>query len=187
MAMVPLPEGGLLSEEEYTCWREWNSSLPRACFVLLNPSTATEAILDPTIERQQRRVMSWGVKDLFGNRGKEFGSIEVVNACAWRSTDPEALYQVKDPVGPNNWEIVRESAKSALDGGGIVICGWGTHLSKLKPAGAALDVLLMIHMRPLKLSALKLNDDGTPCHPLYLGYELKPRRWEAGQLHEECV
>lgn len=181
--------GAIFSDDmlyRFRLWRCWNPGLPRALFIMLNPSTADEYSNDPTIERQQRRVMSWGVKDLFGNRGKEFGSIEVVNACAWRSTDPEALYRVKDPVGPLNWKTVRESAQAAIDGGGVAICGWGTHLKQLKP-DYALDVLLMIALRPLNLSALQLNDDATPAHPLYLPYELKPRRWHAGALHEEVV
>lgn len=184
----------------FRLWRIWNSELPRALFILLNPSTADEIHNDPTIERQQRRVSSWsggGVGCLFEGlpslpqmviaRKKGFGSIEVVNACAYRSTDPEALYEIEDPVGEDNGEHIHDACREAVASGGIIICGWGSHLTKLYSGKYPLHDVLLESIEEFPLAAFKLNNDSTPAHPLYLGYDLKPRRWFDGELHEEVV
>lgn len=172
----------------YRLWRCWNPELPRACFILLNPSTADEIHNDPTIERQQRRVEQWTRKSagLFGEAGAmQFGSIEVVNACAWRSTDPEQLYEIDDPVGPANGDAIHAACETAINNQGIIICGWGSHLAKLSQGMYVLHVLLLEQLEEYRLYALKLNSDGTPQHPLYLPYSLMPRKWVNGQLLEE--
>jgi hypothetical protein len=67
----------------------------------------------------------------------------------------------------------------------------GRHLSALKDSRRGWDhhTLLMHQLRSLEcpLAAFQLNSNGTPTHPLYLSYELKPRRWHNGTLHEELV
>jgi hypothetical protein len=180
----------------YRLWRCWDPSLPRALFILLNPSTADDIENDPTIERQQRRVMMWGTQnDLFSRplASQKFGSIEVVNACAYRSTNPEALFEVEDPVGDDNGEHINDgicqtlAGSESVPGGGIIICGWGTHLNQLSCGMYLLHEVLLESIENYPLSALKLNSDGTPQHPLYLPYDLKPRRWLGGELHEEVV
>ena len=35
----------------YRLWRVWDEGKPKACFVMLNPSTATHEVLDPTVTR----------------------------------------------------------------------------------------------------------------------------------------
>lgn len=173
----------------YRLWRCWNPELPRACFIMLNPSTADEIHNDPTIERQQRRVEQWtkNTAALFGSAGaKQFGSIEVVNGCAYRSTNPEALYRVDDPVGEANGDAILTAVESAVDSGGIVVCGWGKHLAKLAIGMYTLHDLLLEQLENVPLTALRLNPDGTPRHPLYLSYDLIPRKWFDGQLEEEA-
>jgi hypothetical protein len=162
----------------YRLWRCWNSQLPRACFILLNPSTADEVHNDPTIERQWRRVKRWQIS------GRQFGAVEVVNAFAWRSTDPAALYQVDDPFGPQNWDALSAAVFEARESGGIVICGWGTHAKKVAKYD---EFLYGVTAGGVPLSAFKLNSDGTPQHPLYLGYDLIPRRWVNRTLYEPVV
>ena len=83
-----------------------------AVFLMLNPSTADAIDNDPTVERCLRRALKMG-----------FGGLMVCNTFAYRSTDPEKLYEVEDPVGPENDQIILARARSA----GMVICGWGTH------------------------------------------------------------
>src|SRR5512133_2959068 len=75
----------------YSLWREWNRDLSRVAFVMLNPSTADEARLDPTIRRCLGYAHAWGC-----------GSFVVGNLFALRSTDPAALYRADDPVGRAN-------------------------------------------------------------------------------------
>ena len=180
----------------FRLWRSWNPELPRVCFILLNPSTADEIENDPTIERQYRRVVSWAVRgllpevDLSSRRyPKGFGRIDIVNACAFRSTDPKALFRVDDPVGDLNGENILLAATEAVASGGLVICGWGIHLSQIIVGQQTLHNRLVefLHTSRISLAAFKLNKDGTPVHPLYLGYHLKPHRWEGGQLFEEVV
>ena len=54
----------------YLLTREWAKG-PRALFVMLNPSTATEVQNDPTVERCERRARALG-----------FGAFRVTNIFA---------------------------------------------------------------------------------------------------------
>jgi hypothetical protein len=133
---------------------EWDPSRTPCAFVMLNPSTATEEQNDPTVERCERRARLWG-----------YGALLVVNLFALRSTDPAALYENPDPVGSWNdfmlsWASLQREA---------VVCGWGTH-GKLRGRGDQVRRLLAGQ----GLSALRVNADGSPAHPLYLPYSLLP-------------
>jgi hypothetical protein len=145
----------------YRLWREWDASKPKACFVMLNPSTATHEVLDPTVSRCKKRAQMLG-----------YGGFNVVNIFALRSTDPKMLYKEEDPGGDihNSVEIYLTAKAS-----GIVICGWGSH-GKLKNRGPHIARQLQERF-PEKTHYLKLNSDGSPAHPLYLPYELKPVLW----------
>lgn len=140
----------------YRLYRIWDETKPPAVFVMLNPSTADEIENDPTIERCQQRSIMMG-----------YGGIVAVNLFAWRSTDPQTLYDLYDPSGPNNDRYIREAAMEA----GVVVCGWGKH-GMLR--GRGLDVLRLLRETGVVPHALKINKDGTPAHPLYLSYKLLP-------------
>lgn len=144
----------------YRLWRIWNPALPRALFILMNPSTADEVRNDPTIERCYRRVMAWR------RRGLLFGGIEVCNVFAWRETDsrllPRLIAAGLDIVGPDN-DFHIESAARAAD---LIVCGWGQPGNLL---GRGRRVLELLEGR--ELHALAINADGTPQHPLYIGYD----------------
>jgi hypothetical protein len=196
MRTIGTSESGAIFSDDmkyrYRLWRCWKPELPRACFILLNPSTADEIANDPTVERQIRRVERWKDRNatLFGEAAataREFGSLEVVNVCAWRSSDPSALYEVEDPVGDENGEAIHTACESALDTEGIVICGWGTHADKLDAGKYTLHQILLDSLGNMPLCALKLNQDGTPVHPLYLPYDIPPRKWVDGELKEEAI
>lgn len=159
--------GAIFSECEtyrYNLWRIWDFNKPRACFVMLNPSQATESILDPTVSRCKKRAEMMG-----------YGGLEVVNLFALRSTDPQALYDSAEaginPIGEGNGHAMRMAAHYSA----IVICGWGTHGGLLDMGLLAKDLLLKYY--PKKIHYLKLNSDGSPAHPLYLPYSLKPVAW----------
>lgn len=140
----------------YDLWREWNPKQPTVLFVMLNPSTATETENDPTVERCQRRAVAMG-----------FGRIHVANIFAWRSTDPEQLYYVSNPVGWDNDQAIVKATLAAQ----LVICGWGQHGKHLNRGERVLELIRSTSATPF---ALKINADKTPAHPLYLGYNLKP-------------
>ena len=64
----------------YILTRVWDGAGEKALFVMLNPSTATEAQNDPTVERCERRARVLG-----------FGAFRVVNIFAYRATDPRVM------------------------------------------------------------------------------------------------
>lgn len=136
----------------YRLWRRWlPSPAPVWVFLMLNPSTADEAANDPTVERCERRARMGGA-----------GALEVVNVFAWRSTDPHVLPYLADPVGrPENDRAIVEACKGAER----VICGWGKHAGDR--GRYVLSILRAAGVRPL---CLAVNKDGSPRHPLYVGY-----------------
>ena len=142
----------------YRLWRTWGEE-PPAVFVMLNPSTADEIDNDPTVERCERRARTGG-----------YGGLRVANIFAFRSTDPSFLYGHSDPVGPDNDAAILES----ISGAGIVICAWGGH-GNLNDRGQ--KVLALIRKAGATPHYLVLNQDGTPKHPLYVGYDVKPIPW----------
>ena len=148
----------------YTLTRVWADG-PRALFVMLNPSTATEVQNDPTVERCERRARALG-----------FGAFRVCNIFAYRATDPRVMRAQADPVGPVNDAAIRDSAVGWAAGvGDRVICAWGTHGAHLG-RGAAAETLLRATGRPL--FHLGLTQGGAPKHPLYIGYDRQPEPWE---------
>lgn len=144
----------------YHLTRHWDKDKPAAVFCMLNPSTADDVRNDPTIKRCQERAMLWGC-----------GSLIVVNAFALRSTDPKALYKHNDPIGPRNSEVIFEAVKNAK----YVICGWGKHGKYAKRDRQVLAIIKAAGAIPM---ALKVNKDGSPSHPLYIGYNVEPKPFE---------
>lgn len=147
----------------YLLTRVWDDALPRALFVMLNPSTATEVQNDPTVERCERRARALG-----------FGAFRVTNIFAFRATDPRAMRAVADPVGPDNDAAIRESVDWAGGPADRIICAWGTHGAHLG-RGAAVAQLLRESGRDLH--HLGLTAAGAPKHPLYIGYAQPLQLW----------
>ncbi|MFD2172883.1 DUF1643 domain-containing protein [Rhodobacter lacus] len=150
----------------YLLTRVWDDSLPRALFVMLNPSTATEVQNDPTVERCERRARTLG-----------FGAFRVTNIFAWRATDPKQMRAQADPVGPENDTAILDSLGWAGGAEDRIICAWGTHGAHLG-RGAAVEALLRHSGRDLH--CLGLTAAGAPRHPLYLGYAAPLQLWSAG-------
>uniref|UniRef100_UPI004048CF6F DUF1643 domain-containing protein n=1 Tax=Yoonia sp. TaxID=2212373 RepID=UPI004048CF6F len=143
----------------YALTRVWDVGGKRALFVMLNPSTATEAQNDPTVERCERRARALG-----------FGAFRVTNIFAWRDTDPRNMRAAADPVGPENDLTIQEGVAWA----DTVIAAWGTHGAHLD-RGAQVAALLRQTQQPLY--ALGLTKDGHPKHPLYISYTQQPALW----------
>jgi hypothetical protein len=161
----------------YRLWRVWNDKYPRACFVMMNPSTADEISNDPTIERRIRHVRR--LCETHEGGPIEFGGVEVVNVFAWRETDSRKLAERVadgvDIVGQDNDEAIYHAARAAISSGGFVCCAWGAPAAKL--GGRHRQVAEMLTRSDIEMSALRLNADGTPQHPLYLSYDLRPFMW----------
>lgn len=147
----------------YLLTRTWDEGGTRALFVLLNPSTATEAQNDPTVERCERRARRLG-----------FGAFRVVNIFAFRATDPKVMRAQADPVGPGNDTAILESLDWAGAPWHRIICAWGAHGAHLG-RGAAVE--RMLRASGHDLFHLGLTGAGAPKHPLYIGYDRQPERW----------
>lgn len=143
----------------YALTRIWDPSGPRALFIMLNPSTATEVQNDPTVERCERRARVLG-----------FGSFRVTNIFAWRDTDPRKMRAASDPIGPENDATILKGC----DWADQIICGWGSHGAHL---GRGAEVEAILRGRNLALTSLGQTKDGQPKHPLYIAYAQQPKPW----------
>lgn len=115
----------------------------------LNPSTADESSLDPTLRRIRGFTM------------REGGTVFVMtNLFAWRDTDPKKMKVAADPIGPENDALLVETA-AASD---VIVCAWGTHGGFRDRARAVVERLRQHHV----LMCLGWNADGSPLHPLYV-------------------
>jgi hypothetical protein len=131
-------------------------------WIMLNPSTADATFDDPTIKRCMGFAQDLG-----------YGGIEVANLYAYRATKPYDLMVSLDPQGIDNGGSVRDVVRASR----IAIAAWGKNDEKLFRIGPWWREHLTKTF-PGKLHALRLNADGSPCHPLYLPGHLKPIPYE---------
>lgn len=137
-------------EYRYLLRRTWDHAKPRCLYVMLNPSTADAEIDDATIRSCIRLA-----------KGLQFGSFEVVNLFAYRSTDPDGLMKAEDPVGPRN-DVSIEAAVSRCD---IAVCAWGAHPFADRRAS---QVRSMLRANRPAIFCLGKTKAGAPKHPLYI-------------------
>ncbi len=139
----------------YTLVREWDDSLPRLLFVLLNPSTAGEHRDDPTNIRAIRFAMKWG-----------YGSVVFVNLFAVRTPEPRVMMNAVDPVGPDNDRHIREQVERA----DLVVVAWGVHGTHRRR-----NKKVLADLADVNLCCLGRTKDGHPKHPLYLPKNSEPQ------------
>ncbi|MFZ1704425.1 MAG: DUF1643 domain-containing protein [Saprospiraceae bacterium] len=146
----------------YRLDRVWDKTLPKAMFIMLNPSTADGEQDDATIRRCIGFAKSWG-----------YGGLMVGNVFAFRSTKPEYLYEAHDPIGKFNQDHLNQMYMESA----IVVCAWGN--------GKLIENISKVinDYNPLSgfighLHYLELSKDGIPKHPLYLRKTLKPIKHE---------
>jgi len=142
----------------YLLWRAWENEPRRtALWVMLNPSTADETVLDPTLKRVENFTRTWW-----------YDAFRVVNLFAIRATDSGLLPSFDDPVGPANDLAIKLAAATAE----LIVVGWGSH--KLATARARV-VRELLNGRTLM--CLGKNADGSPRHPLYLAATTQLEVW----------
>jgi hypothetical protein len=95
-------------------WR-WRDG-PLLVAWLLNPSTATHEVLDPTVRGMIARARGW-----------EYAGLRVINLFGIRATKPADMMAHEDPVGPDNDLIIRRALIQAADDGSMIVAGWGRH------------------------------------------------------------
>lgn len=137
-----------------------NAPLKSDCvFIMLNPSTATAELDDPTIRRCKGFAQRFSCNRLI-----------VVNVFAFRATRPADLYKAKDPVGPENDAYIQKAI--ALPG--IKVCAWGAN-----PVFGRDETIARFAARRSDVSLLCLGKtkNGAPKHPLYLPADAPLEVW----------
>ena len=144
----------------YRLARVWDEALPRACFLMVNPSTADALKDDATIRRCIGFARSWGEAE-----GGPFGGIEVVNLFAYRATDVRELKAATgDAIGPLNDQAITEAAAFA----GVVVCAWGAKAKIPKRHVARPWHVTRVVLKGFPLFCLGRTQCGSPNHPLML-------------------
>lgn len=149
----------------------WDSSKKPQMILGLNPSSADEENDDPTIRRCIDFAQRWGA-----------GGLVMCNAAAYRATDPRVMLAFDgDKVGEENTVAYLESIAAQCRN--KPIAAWGKHASKIFWQGHdGLSQCAWNRNQELKkfmgpLDCLRINGDGSPCHPLYLPASLTPIPW----------
>lgn len=151
----------------YALTRTWNPDKPTACWIMLNPSTADHAATDATLTRTVAFTARAGC-----------GGLIIVNLFALRSTDPRALRNHPDPVGPHNDAFIH-AATTGPDR--TVIAAWGAQGTLHDRATTVAAIL--------RTTSVSLSCYGTtgpqsghqPRHPLYLDRTTHLRPYTPGQ------
>ncbi len=141
----------------YTLVHRWDELLDPGrgiAWIGLNPSTADEHQLDPTLRRIRDFSARWG-----------YAYFVMLNLFAWRATDPTDMKAAGDPVGPDNDEWIARWS-SGVD---CVMLAWGEHGIHL---GRDQAVLGFLDRR--KTYCLERNASGQPKHPLYVSRTAAP-------------
>lgn len=159
-------------------WTPGSANASTAYFVGLNPSTADELTDDPTVRRCIGFARDWGCDGMV-----------MLNAFAFRATDPRDMKAAADPIGPDNDSHLRAWTWHPRPTDVVVAC-WGCH-GDHKLRGRHVQQLLREEcgdrQRPYVgserpdpydcLFTFGLTKDGHPKHPLYLAKTTRVVRW----------
>jgi hypothetical protein len=147
----------------YALSRVWGDHTHICVFFMCNPSVADHETDDPTIRKCVGFARRW-----------RFGGIRVANMFALVSTDVTQLLKAEDPVGPENDSYIA----AALQGAHRVVWAWGKHSVRVaKLVAKRLESTPLFEVPDAcVLGTLGLNSDGSPKHPLMLGYATQFQR-----------
>lgn len=156
----------------YRLMRSWGGMFdgPRIVnFIMLNPSTADATADDPTVRRCVGFAKGWG-----------FTGMVVTNLYAYRATDPAELWRADDPIGPeNDWHLLDGATRHGDHEVGLVVCAWGSH--GIRDA-RGLAVAMRLGKYGIKTHCLALTKGREPAHPLFLKADLRPMRFDPGDV-----
>lgn len=147
----------------HTIWGRWDTGMPVACWVLANPSIASDVKDDPT----WRKVV--GFSERLG-----YGGAIVVNVFDFIATYPRDLKAAGWPRSQANAAWLLHAARSW--GSGTAICAWGAVLrGRPEPE----DTLKLLRNSGVQTMALGFTERGEPRHPLMLAYRTPLEVWHA--------
>ena len=131
---------------------------PNLCtWIGLNPSIADETQLDPTLRRIRAFSAAWG-----------YNGFIMTNLFGLVSTDPDQLYTIDDPVGPENDRYILQAAQETQQ----VIAAWGVIGGHQNRCAAVLEMI-----SGFDLLCLKKTKEGYPIHPLYVAADTEPTKY----------
>ncbi len=147
----------------YALWRQWNwqGYANQVMFIGLNPSTADETQDDPTIRRCIGFAKAWG-----------YGGLVMMNAYAFRATNPSDMKRAADPIGSGNDEALSYRATQV----GLIVAAWGAHCNQQREEEVCGAI-----MRPIY--CLGKTKAGRPRHPLYLRADTERQLFWAPEGH----
>lgn len=157
--------------DKYLCWfsecekyryawiDSWSMGLDLVV-IGLNPSTADETKMDPTVSKCRYWAEKWG-----------YGRLIMLNAFAYRSTDPSRLYEVDDPSGPENDRVIDNFVYQITTG--RILLAWGNHARSLNNRSE--EVLKIVNDYSWICYCLNENKNGEPTHPLYQKMSIMPK------------
>lgn len=153
----------------FMLWRVWDPSMPPLVWCMLNPSTATHEQLDATI----RRCIGWAQRWCFGG-------ILVVNAYAFRSTDPLVMLREPGRVGLGNdfvlrcvLEAVARTPTPVVLPPQRVMLAWGDGIERAREY----EILSMLREVQVGTHCLGRTRSGHPRHPVRVPYDTPVREW----------
>lgn len=142
--------GGPYNQYRYVLMHRWGAG-QMAGFMMMNPSVADMACLDPTVAKTARIAKRLGYSGQY-----------ILNVCGYRATNKARLLEVADPVGPFNNSAIKLTAARCS----IVVVGHGILPKGLqRHADAAVRLL---RDSGHQLHVFKLTKGGVPQHPLYV-------------------
>lgn len=152
----------------YFLSRIWNPSPAPILigFNALNPSKADADIDDPTVLKLCAFGRRWG-----------YDGYILTNLWPLRATDPDDLFTFHgDIVEQGTRELIIKCFRDMNVS--EVVCCWGTHAKRAwrdKILTRGDEVKRALRNAGFKLSCFGLNQDGTPKHPVRLGFETQRR------------
>lgn len=138
----------------------WDDQLPRVCFILLNPSTATNRTDDNTTNKLREYAKLWG-----------YGGYILTNIFDFRATDPYIMYAHSQPCSNENDGFIRDAVIRSKS----VVCAWGNHGVHL---GRGAAVKAMVFEMKSVVHCFRITKMGQPQHPLYLKQETRMEIWK---------
>lgn len=138
----------------FALWRIWDKNLPFLMFIGLNPSTANETEPDPTITRVMRMADKWC-----------FGGVFMLNCFPFITSDPDKLEIDEHSQFVNDCHLESVGKRCSE-----IVFAWGSFPIVKKTAR---DKELIAKFP--NASALVINQDGSPRHPLYVPYKVERR------------
>ncbi len=144
----------------YALGRRWQTGDRLLVWVLLNPSTADEAVNDRTVRRCLGYARNWN-----------FDSLVILNLFAFRAKDPAVMKATSDPVGPWN----RSAFKKYITRDQTVVCAWG---NGGQHRGQDVNAKAWMRTAGGRLFHLRMTLGGHPAHVARLPNGLPLQVWD---------